>query len=529
MRSRLLLLSLLLAACGGSSNTGPNNTNNNPPSGGDTTIPAAVATQLSGALTAQVPALAARSTNHALAARGAALALQAGGKSTEVTLTASLLEPRPPQGEFRSAALSSGTAQAFGFQLVVSHAPETTGPLTLSGVLAFEGGAQLVLVAGPSPGSPIPPAVGVLYSSGALWVASAGQEGAQLQQENQACPVSLPAFVTSCKLAQFISAGFDVTASTPATGSASGSRTASLPARSLTGVSLAIDCALTTLCGGSSNTSIQVAVVPAGAALVASESIPFSATVSNTSDEDVTWSVDEPGGGEIDGSGMYSAPATPGEYTVRAKSHADPSKSGQAKVRVTSPGIVFADARFLDASWTMVVIGGGNGGTGSAVQVQTDGDPGEARQISHHVNAAASGAISEVFTFHLFQDMTYDPASQGAIQSIDFAEDLRFPTTRGQGSGLALRQNEKVYYAIPSYTLPAESIAWMHRVVLGIVASDFVLLKSDGNQVAEHPDFSAAGMPIEVGFVRANSTNVGGAAYDRIGYIDNWWVNIHPN
>src|SRR5262249_41450715 len=160
----------------------------------------------------------------------------AGGKSTEVTLTASLLGPSSPPAESRSAALSSGTAQAFGFQLVVVHAPGTTGPVTFSGVLAFEGGNQVVLVAGPSPGSPIPPAVGVLISSGGLWVASTGQEAAQLQQENEACPVALPAFVTSCKLAQFSGAGFNISASPPASQGASGSRTASLPSSSLAGV-----------------------------------------------------------------------------------------------------------------------------------------------------------------------------------------------------------------------------------------------------------------------------------------------------
>ena len=196
-------------------------------------------------------------------------------------------------------------------------------------------------------------------------------------------------------------------------------------------------------------------------------------------------------------------------------------------MRVTPAGVVFFDDTFANADWEMVVYVGGNGGTGSALQLQAGGDPGEARQITHHLNVGPPGAISSVFTFHLWQGMKFDPATDHAIASIDFAEDMRYPAARAQGSGLAVRQSGKVYYALPSYLISANA-DWKHRVVLGLTAGDFVLINSDASQGAGHPDFSASGAAIEVGFLRANSTSIGGPAYDTSGEVDNWWVNVHP-
>jgi hypothetical protein len=60
----------------------------------------------------------------------------------------------------------------------------------------------------------------------------------------------------------------------------------------------------------------------------------FTATVSNTSNTSVIWSVGEAGGGSISQSGIYTAPATPGNYTVEATSQADAAASGSALVPV---------------------------------------------------------------------------------------------------------------------------------------------------------------------------------------------------
>jgi hypothetical protein len=63
----------------------------------------------------------------------------------------------------------------------------------------------------------------------------------------------------------------------------------------------------------------------------------FTASVSNTSDTAVSWSIVETGGGTISQTGVYTAPAIPGTYTVKATAHANPSDSGAAPVPVVIP------------------------------------------------------------------------------------------------------------------------------------------------------------------------------------------------
>ncbi|HEX2950038.1 MAG TPA: hypothetical protein VHV83_10830 [Armatimonadota bacterium] len=65
----------------------------------------------------------------------------------------------------------------------------------------------------------------------------------------------------------------------------------------------------------------------------------FTATVTGTSNTDVTWSVSEPDGGEICNLGNYMAPSEPGIFHVVATSVADPSKFGVAEVNVTDQPI----------------------------------------------------------------------------------------------------------------------------------------------------------------------------------------------
>lgn len=63
----------------------------------------------------------------------------------------------------------------------------------------------------------------------------------------------------------------------------------------------------------------------------------FTATVRGSSNTAVSWSVVEPGGGSITQDGVYTAPETPGTYTVKATSQADATASGTARVPVVIP------------------------------------------------------------------------------------------------------------------------------------------------------------------------------------------------
>ena len=82
---------------------------------------------------------------------------------------------------------------------------------------------------------------------------------------------------------------------------------------------------------------VTVTVSPSSANVQVSMTQQFNATVNNSSNQSVTWSVT--GGGTISSAGLYTAPATvpAGAVTVQATSVASPTTSGSASVTVTNP------------------------------------------------------------------------------------------------------------------------------------------------------------------------------------------------
>lgn len=90
--------------------------------------------------------------------------------------------------------------------------------------------------------------------------------------------------------------------------------------------------------------SIAVSVAPSSGSVVLGNQVTFTATVTNTTDMTVSWSVNGFGGGNstvgtISSAGVYIAPAdlpSPTAVQVTATSHADPTKSATANVTVTS-------------------------------------------------------------------------------------------------------------------------------------------------------------------------------------------------
>ena len=97
--------------------------------------------------------------------------------------------------------------------------------------------------------------------------------------------------------------------------------------------------ALAAACGGGHGFSappvVSVTITPPGASLWTGGTQTFTAAVGGSTNQSVTWSVVEGGGGGIDGTGLYKAPATSGNFTVKAVSVADASKSALAPVSVS--------------------------------------------------------------------------------------------------------------------------------------------------------------------------------------------------
>ena len=93
---------------------------------------------------------------------------------------------------------------------------------------------------------------------------------------------------------------------------------------------------------------VSISVSPTSANVQISHAQQFTATVSNTKDTAVTWSVAGNGCsgttcGSIDANGLYTAPATvpnPASVTVTATSHADTTKTATATVTIAAPPAV---------------------------------------------------------------------------------------------------------------------------------------------------------------------------------------------
>ncbi|HTM50191.1 MAG TPA: hypothetical protein VL285_15975 [Bryobacteraceae bacterium] len=100
--------------------------------------------------------------------------------------------------------------------------------------------------------------------------------------------------------------------------------------------------------GQARQTSIAVTVSPSTANLMTSATQQFTATVQNSANQSVTWSVNGTLGGNgtvgyIDTVGLYSAPSTapnPPTVTVAATSVAAPGVSGSASVTIQGPSVV---------------------------------------------------------------------------------------------------------------------------------------------------------------------------------------------
>ncbi|MGO9766646.1 MAG: hypothetical protein ACLPM8_13440, partial [Myxococcaceae bacterium] len=91
---------------------------------------------------------------------------------------------------------------------------------------------------------------------------------------------------------------------------------------------------------------ISVAVSPPAAYTVFNGAVSFSAVVTGTTASQssaVSWSVEESGGGMVDSSGHYTAPATPGIYHVQATSAAAAQSTGTAVVNVGSNPVITPD------------------------------------------------------------------------------------------------------------------------------------------------------------------------------------------
>jgi hypothetical protein len=143
---------------------------------------------------------------------------------------------------------------------------------------------------------------------------------------------------------------------------------------------------------GTAGRVISVTIQPDGVNVVIGTTLQFTATVAETAQQDVTWSVvGDASEGTISNTGLYTAPGvvpTPAQVTVMAVSHKDPTKSATAIIKVTatatpSPVVVVVSpvtasvANFATQQFAAKV----SGSTNTAVTWQVNGTAGGSRAL----------------------------------------------------------------------------------------------------------------------------------------------------
>jgi hypothetical protein len=188
----------------------------------------------------------------------------------------------------------------------------------------------------------------------------------------------------------------------------------------------------------------------------------------------------------------------------------------------TGQTAIASDDIFDDNNWDNELQVFGAGGTGAGSHVRYLGQEGaDYRRITITANSGAQVAV-----FSIKRNTAYFPSSDGAIFSIDYSEDsiLLSGGGNGQYSAPAFKQNGKLYTLVPGAgAFATPETAWTPHSLNGLRQNDFRTIASP----SEHPDFSASGSRIEVGFMRLHSVPAGSPGGTRTGGIDNWRIVFH--
>jgi hypothetical protein len=189
-------------------------------------------------------------------------------------------------------------------------------------------------------------------------------------------------------------------------------------------------------------------------------------------------------------------------------------------VRASADSIV-SDGTFSNSNWTLDTLSyTGPTPSASATQETSGGDPGDFRQLT-----MTYGGDGNIYTGSVYNAYTYDPATQGAIETLDYTYDLELINGGDSnivGYGVLVEQDGQFYVAGASSTpVYPNTDEWASRNSGLLTATDF----TDILNPSEHPNFSSSGDPIEFGYYADNGTEDAGQSTTVSG-IDNWEVDI---
>jgi hypothetical protein len=289
------------------------------------------------------------------------------------------------------------------------------------------------------------------------------------------------------------------------------------------------------LCGGAA--PLVVSIEPADTTALVGAAVSFEAVQSSDyGNVSYQWRRSADGGVsfvDIDGavSSSYSVPsvnlADDGAiFMVVAR--AGESLTAQAVARLSvsaTPPRIYQDANFDLTGWTVLpwIPPGTPEFDPSVERVASGGNPDAFLKTS----LTMPSGIGIVTVLYLSNSAVHDPAVDGAIRSIDYAEDcaalLRGTATAVQPM-LLIEQNGRRYLS-PAASVACVASTWKpvgNRSALR--AADFTQLDGPACPTAAAcPDFSETAVPLRFGFARITRSYPNEASADG---IDNWKVSV---
>ena len=195
------------------------------------------------------------------------------------------------------------------------------------------------------------------------------------------------------------------------------------------------------------------------------------------------------------------------------------------------PGVVFQDADFPVSNWTVTAVAqpAENGPTHTESQATDGGNPDPYRSISYQMTPGPSS----LRLVHFAVAATYDPATQGAIYTIDLAEQCSRRSFSSASTFTGLSQSPMFEQAGRTYqprdwhgSCQLGSSTWSGMTVSSLKADEFVSTGPPCGASEKCPDFSATAAPLRFGFVTELGLATGSPAGFLVQGIDNWKVTV---
>lgn len=195
------------------------------------------------------------------------------------------------------------------------------------------------------------------------------------------------------------------------------------------------------------------------------------------------------------------------------------------------PGVVFQDADFPVSNWTVTATAQPtqNGPTHAESQASDGGNPDPYRSITYQMTPGPSSLHLD----HFAVAATYDPGTQGAIYTIDVAEQCSRRSFSSASTFTGLMQSPMFEQAGRTYRPPMwqgsctlHSSDWISTTRSSLKADEFVFSGPACGANEKCPDFSATAAPLRFGFMTELGLAAGSPAGFLVQGIDNWKVTV---